>query len=224
MGLASPATWCSGIRSRKNSRGAGSRGRRRCLEVTIFFQLLWLLCGLGSATFAVSTRGWKDVCLLTAGLASTLMVFWTKPLPDPALVGGTAAVVAGWQLLRARTETALPFFAGVLAALTVLALRAQEIPVAFCVLGILPAVAAAALAGRRRDFASEDTRNEALLLVIALALITALAPGLTDGWQSATGLNMQDNKTLAPMIPGWVLSMAALSAVTGGVFAVWRRS
>lgn len=194
------------------------------MEVTVFFQLLWLLCGLGSATFAASTRNWRDVCLLTAGFAATLILLWTRSLPDPALVGGTAAVLAGWRLLRARIEPALPFFGGVLAAVMVLALLAQEVAFPLSVLAAAPALVSATLAWRRSSFASEGIRNEALLLVIGLGLVTALAPGIADGWQSATGLSAQENPNVPPMIPGWVLSMTALSAIAGGAFAVWRRS
>ncbi len=174
--------------------------------------------------FAASVRSWRDACLLAIGLAATLALGWSRPLPDPAWIGGVTAILAGWRLARARIEPALPLFAGILAGVMVLALKAQEVALPLTVLAAAPAVVTATLAWRRSSFASESMREEALLLVIGLALVTALAPGLADGWQSATGLSAQDNPHVAPMIPAWVLWMTASSAVAGGAFTVWRRS
>jgi hypothetical protein len=194
------------------------------LEVTVFFQLLWLLCGLGSATFAASVRGWKDVCLLALGLVATVILLRAQPLPDPPLLGGIAAVLAGWRLARPRIQPLLPLFAGVLAATMVLALRTQEVAWPLAALAAAPAVVSATLAWRQGRFAPESMRDEALLLIIALGLVTALAPGLADGWQSATGLSAQENPNGSPAVPVWVLWMTALSAAAGGAFTMWRRS
>lgn len=131
---------------------------------------------------------------------------------------------AGWRLLRPRIEFVLPLLGGALAGVMILALRAEELAFPIAVLGAVPAIAAVAFSLRGQSFAPENTRNEALLLVIALGVVTALAPGVMDGWQSATGLTSQENKLEAPMMPVWVLWTAALSAIAGGAFSVWRRS
>ena len=152
------------------------------------------------------------------------MLWRTQPLPDPAFIGGGAGVLAGWSLLRPRVVVVLPLYAGLLAAVMVLALRAQEVAWPLAALAAAPAAVSVMLARSKTHFAPESIRNEALLLVLALGLITAVAPGLADGWQSAAGLSAQDNPNAAPAMPVWVLWMTALAAAGGGVFAMWRRS
>ena len=69
------------------------------------------------------------MCLLAAGFSLTIFLFQSQPLPDPAVIGGCSAVLAGWRLMRARIEPALPFFSGVLAA-TMVHPTAQASPLA----------------------------------------------------------------------------------------------
>ncbi len=195
------------------------------MSVTPFFHLLWLLSGLGSVVFASMALGIRGMVLLAAGFALESAAARYTGVPDPIWVGTLTVILAGWALARRKGMVIAPFAGGVLAAVLGTAMHAEGVaalPAYF--LAALPALIAMWLAMRQPNFVSATLHEEALLLILILALITAAAPGITAGWTSALALNLRDNESLRPMMPGWVIGLGCTALALGGVFTVWRRS
>lgn len=194
------------------------------LTATPFFFALYLFCGLASATFASRVRTWMEGGAALAGFA---LAAWltASNLPDPVWVGTGAAVLSLGILFRPRLAPLQPLLGGVFAGVLASLVRAQGIPA----WAALPAAAAIPLvcgwlAGRNPSFAPAHVQEEALLLIGIFGLVTSAAPGIVDGWSSAGGMNLVDNKEAPAAIPVWVLTLGSASAAVGGLFAVWRRS
>lgn len=188
---------------------------------------LWLVCGLGSAVFAAlapMTRGG----VLAFGIAFAGAVAWARlPLaPSAATVDVAAAVTAALCLLSARPLLAAGM-AGLLAGFWTIVLADQGLPgPAAVVVAPVLALVSAALRVRRPRFAPEPLREEALLFMIALGLVAAAAPALSDGWHAAANLSLQSRQPGAAVttaIPAWTLSVALTALVTGGLFSLWSR-
>jgi hypothetical protein len=194
------------------------------LTATPFFFALYLFCGLASATFASRVRTRWEAGMSLAGFA---LAAWltSANLPDPVWVGTAAAILALGILFRPRFAPMQPVLSGAFAGLLASLVQAQGVPV----WAALPCAAAiplicAWLASRNPGFAPLPVQEEALLFIGIFGLLTAAAPGIAAGWNSAGGMNLVDNKEVPAAIPTWVLALGSASAAVGGVFAVWRRS
>jgi hypothetical protein len=76
---------------------------------------------------------------------------------------------------------------------------------------------------RRRDFAPAVYRDDALLVILALAAIVAVAPGIAAGWQSAAVLNVQQTGTASTPVPAWALLVTLGATTLGGLYTIWMR-
>lgn len=93
------------------------------------------------------------------------------------------------------------------------------------VAGVLLALpfSAAWLATRRPAFAPPALREEALLIVGALALVVATAPPVIEGWRSAAALTAEPLAE-PPVAAGAGLAVFLLACLAGGgLYALWRR-
>jgi hypothetical protein len=146
-------------------------------------------------------------------------------LPDPVLVGTAVGALALMILFRPRLYVIEPALAGTLAGVLASAIRAQglPLPVAIAAACAIPC-AAAYFASRDAAFADPEIRDEALVFLAVLGLVTGAAPGIAAGWNSAGGMNVVDNRVLPPAMPAWVLALGGGSAAVGGLFTLWRRS
>ena len=113
---------------------------------------------------------------------------------------------------------------GALAAIFQAVLQAQGLPPAAAwTAAVAPPVAACWLAARRGDFAPQALREEALLMVLGVALLVAVTPGVAAGWRSAVALNATaelGGSNLA--LPAWALSLSGGAAAVGGLASLWR--
>jgi hypothetical protein len=193
------------------------------LTATPFFYMLFLFCGLASATFAAGVHRKSGVAVFAVAFALSAWLLGDRLL-DPMFVGTLVGALSLIILVRPRYAVLNPILAGTLAGILSCAMRAQEIPVWISITAALaiPSIAMW-LAIRDPAFAAPQIQEEALLLIGITGLIIGAAPGIADGWNSAGGMNIVDNKVVPPDIPVWVLTVGAASAVGGGLFAVWRR-
>jgi hypothetical protein len=194
------------------------------LTATPFFYMLFLFCGLASATFAAGVRAKSGIVAFVVAFALAAWIPVDR-IPDPVWVGTLAGALALIMLVRPRYAVVQPVLAGALAGILSCAMRAQEIPIAISI-PVALAIPSAAIffAFRNPSFAAPQMLEEALLLIGIAGLIAGAAPGIADGWNSARGMNIVDNKVVPPDIPLWVWMLGGVSALGGGLFAVWRRS
>ena len=203
--------------------GSASTGNDT-LTATPFFYALFLLSGLASVTFAAGVHTKSGVAVFAAAFA---LAAWLPPerLPDPMFAGTLTGALALWMLVRPRYAALSPVLAGLLAGVLSCAARAVEVPAALSIPVALAIPSLAIwLAFRNPQFSAPQIREEALLMIGIAGLLVGAAPGIADGWNSAGGMNIVDNKVVPPEIPAWVLALGGASAVGGGLFAVWRRS
>lgn len=195
--------------------------------VTPFFHALWILCVFGAAVFAAaSARPAAYVIGLAAGFTAAVGFFQWRPeiSPDSVLVSACTAAAAAVYLFRPRYRLASAFVGGALAGLCSTLSEVLGFPgIAGIVLaGAVPAVMIL-LARRSAEFASEQLCDEGMLGVLVLATVTALAPGILAGWQSAIALNIEGESSVTLSIPAWTLLFACTSMLMGGVYSLWRR-
>ena len=135
-------------------------------------------------------------------------------------------VVAGVALALAQPEWPLvpAVAAGGSAAGSVSALTAAGLPLAVGIAAGAGIVAlGAALAARRPGFAPAKVRDEALLLVGALALVLAVGSEVAAGWRSAAAFAATP---LASEVPAGGFGLAAVvvaAIVLGGGYGWWKR-
>lgn len=182
--------------------------------------MLWLLCGLGAAVFASSGRSIQHY----AGLAGGFFLAWiarSQVLPD-ASVAMLAMVAAGLWIYRPHGVQFAPFAGGIMAGVLARLLYTEGLvaPAAWAIGAILLLVSAG-LAGRAARFAPGPVLEEAMLLILILALGTAAIPAIADGWQSAGALNATAEVSNR-MLPAWTLLAAGGSVCMGALWSLWR--
>jgi hypothetical protein len=189
----------------------------------VFFLGLWLLCGLASAVFATSAVGWRRHAALAAGFIAAALIVRPDRTPDLVWAGSVVAAVAALELLRPRTGLLAAACGGAAAGISVslFQLEGVVLPLAL-LLAALPMAVSAVLVDLSPRFAPPRLRDEALLIVLLLAVLVAAAPGVTGGWQSATMLNLGE-KQARMAVPGWALAVGAISIVAGGLHRIWVR-
>jgi len=193
--------------------------------MNLLFTALLMLCALGAATFATTTAGkYKSLISVVLGFAAATIFFRAQFLPDAAWIGMTVAVVAALQIFRKDVRWLSPLCAGALGGLWSVLLQIQGLPmvVSIPIAAVVPA-AAGYLAARRKAFAPEALREEAMLLMLVLGLAVAIIPEVTSGWQAALALNRDEGKTSDQINANWVLVLSSVSVVLGGLYSLLRR-
>ncbi len=185
-----------------------------------------MLCGLGSATLATAAAA-NRYAMGALGLGFLVSVVTLSPdrILDPSWIGLVVAVVAVVGLARPGMEVLTSGCAGALAGLWFSLLQLQSVPVVGALgLAVAVPVVSVYLTSRRSGFAPLELGEEAFLWVIALALIVAMGPELSSGWESAGVLNLENETGIEVEMATWVLILTLGSVVAGGVYSlVWRR-
>ncbi len=193
--------------------------------MNLLFTALLMLCGLGAAIFATTAAGrCGALALLSIGFGASAV--WIRPqaLPDAAWTSSIVAGAAAVEVFRRDFRWLAPLCGGALAGLWSALLQIQGLPPsgALTLAAAVPAVSAY-LAVRRKTFAPEALRQEAMLAMLALSLAVAIIPEVMSGWRSALVLNRDPGNHPDPIIANWVLAGSAVSAVLGGIYSLLRR-
>ena len=189
---------------------------------------LWFVCALGAAVLAaVGPQSRAGSLLGLAGFA--LGAWWIRqPFgPSTSAVAMVVAIVAALELVRPPPQPFAIALAGWLAGVWSAVLQVQGMPlaVAIVVAGTLPA-ASGYLRRQRPAFAPAALREEALLFLVILGVVSAAAPGIAAGWRAAGNLNMHSGEAVASATAGmplWTLVVASAALLTGGLFSLWSR-
>jgi len=194
-------------------------------EMAPFTQGFWLFCGLGACVFAaLAVNRWRSVAL-AAGFIATATLVRPAHMPDPVWVAGLAVGIVILTFVRPKVIWLAIVFGGGLAGLLSSLLQSEGIDIIPAVLACATLLAVAAAYGMsRQGFAPAAIRDDALILVAALALLLALAPGLAAGWRSAVALNVGERGGSARPVPVWVLVIGGASLGLGSAYSVWRRN
>lgn len=200
--------------------------------MTLIFQALAMLCAFGSVSLAASTSTWVSRLCLAIGFVLSAVLVRPERMPDTVTIAIAAACAAWLGIARPRNgfvwffSAIGGFLSGVFSVLveTMGAGRWSAIGMGAGLL-LVPAY----LAAVAREFAPERVREEALILVLVLALTVAAAPSILAGWTSALSLNMGAavmNKAAAAerSFPVWVMLTGATSIALGGLYSLWRRN
>ena len=180
------------------------------------------------ASVAVSTTtspsAWRSAVVLAVGFAA--VVGWVRPqrLPQPVIVAGLAGCLAALNLIRPKYALPAAVFGGALAGLSASLLEICGAPAwASVAMAALPPLVSMLLTVRFPRFAPADLQEEALLGLLTFSLISAVAPLLAAGWQSALALNVTARSSVPFVIPAWTLTVMTGSVFLGGAYAIWRR-
>lgn len=189
---------------------------------------LWLVCALGAAVLAtVGPQSRTGSALGVAGFA--IGAWWIRQpfAPSTPAVAIVAALVAALELMRPQRQPSAIAMAGLLAGVWTAALQLQGLPflAALVVAVTLPATSAY-LRTRRPAFAPAALREEALLFLVILGVVSAAAPGIAEGWRAAGNLNVHSGEAVTSTttgMPMWTLVVASAALLTGGLFSLWSR-
>lgn len=188
-----------------------------------------MLCALGSAVFATATtsvttgvRHAPSWMALAAGFGLTTWIESDRAL-DASWTAGLIGLAAAWQLLRPGRAIVMIAASGALAALWASILQAAGVPGLLAVPGAAAVpIVSAYCSARRSRFAPPHLREEALLVIVILAVVAGAAPTVSRGWQSALALSLTVENPSA-LVPTWTMSFVGLSMALGGVWSLWRR-
>ena len=194
-----------------------------------------LLCSLCAAAFSAGAVHrahlgyWLGGLLLFVALCAPFTP-WARAgvvlTVEPQQFAGALAL-AGFLLLKSPGRAGISvFLGGAAAALWFVALTAQGLPPALG-LSLATILPLAALLGaiHRPGFAAARYREEALVIVLVLALAVALVPGALDGWRSAVGLKaVEVTPTTEAVAAGGqtALLVAGLFIILGCIYASWK--
>jgi len=190
----------------------------------MILQLLVVLCGFGAVVFAAGAgNNWRR--WLSLGSGFLVAIAWSRtgrPL-DPMWVGGIVAVAAIYQLVRPPRPLLMAASSGLLASVWGVILHEQGVPLAAAItIAVASPISSAWLAGQRSDFAPRALFEEALLMLLCLAVVVAMAPGVYEGWESAVALNVVPESNRRA-VPTWVLLVNTAAVALGGLVSLWKR-
>ena len=192
--------------------------------MTLDFHALWTLTGVAAVVFATFTAPtWQArAAAALAFAAATAAGAWFGPPPADAtgLVTGLAAAA---MLLRPRVASVAPLLAGTLGGAWGIMLAAQDVApaVAIPVAAVWPI--AAMWCARQPAFAPGCLRDDALIVLIVLGAVTAVVPGLLDGWRAAVNLSVQSVPAAPMPLPVWTLAVGGSALALGGLYSLWSR-
>ena len=192
--------------------------------MTLFFHLVWMLCALGTAVFAIAAgSGSSRRAGFGAGFLAGVYLARTGP-PDPSLAGGFAAAAVALFLFKPRYAALAAAFGGVLAGLWTALLQAQGLPPLVSPLVVVALIVLSIrLARTKPAFAPQRLLDEGLLAVGAIAIVTLTLPAILDGWQTAVGLSATSPRSAAFDLPSWTTAFILACTSLGGVYSVWSR-
>jgi hypothetical protein len=185
---------------------------------------LIVLCGAASITFATFARDWRGMALLGIGFAAGVSSMLAGRVAEGGTVGIAAATCAGLLIARPHLSRFAAASGGLLAGFGCVAISADGLPPWAVIAAFPPLLAFAALLARSRtEFAPPTLREEALLAVLVLGLLTAVIPILGAGWRTATALQTGGSDSVAAASPSWALFLAAGALGSGMLVSLWRR-
>lgn len=204
------------------------------------FYVVWLLTALASVVLGAAAPPVRADS--EAGLVSGVSrAIFGVPVAG-AIVGALAALL-GWSvstgalaglvialallaLLTPRYSPVARFGAALLAMQAAVHLFDSGVPMVLALLvGATFALLPAWLQTRGAGFAPARMQEEALLIVLALALVLGAAPEIESGWRSAMALNANAGQGAdASPIPMWALGALGAAVLIGCVSRMLRRS
>lgn len=194
------------------------------MSVTATLVVLWMVCGLGSVTFAAVAAASGRLRLFGVAVAAAAAATWWWGPPDAPIVGVLAALAAGLPLVRPGFAPVAVAAGGALGGVWPLVVRLDPGVTAASVTVCATALAASAWLSRTRPaFAPEILQDDARLILLASGLSLAALPGILDGWQSALTLNAAAPASDATPVPAWTLTAVAGALALGGVHTTWSR-
>lgn len=191
----------------------------------MLLHILGIVCGLAVTAFAaLEPRRLRSGVAFAAGLVVAAVAIGPSRVPDPVWGATFAAAGAAVALCRPRAAWAALACGGVIAAVWASVLAAQGLPllVAYGLVAVV-AAASAGFAARRPSFAPTALREEALVLVAALAVLVAVSPAIGAGWTSAAALHGSTLESPAVGSAAWAFVLAAGAMICGAIHALWRR-
>jgi hypothetical protein len=161
---------------------------------------------------------------LAGGFALTSWWIQSGRPVDAAWVGGPVAVLSAAQLVRPSHPAYLTAASGALAGLWASLILAQGLPQPFAIAsGAALPVASGFLSMRTPVFAPPLLQEEALIAILALAVVVAVSPTIAQGWQAALALNLVDRGASMPLVPVSMVSFVGASTLLGALWSLWRR-
>ena len=188
-----------------------------------------VLCSLGALVLtaqAGSTR--NGLALWLAGLVIGGLLFATTagalPIAVEAQQGALLIFLLALFLLvmPGRIQAFMPA-GGVLAVLWAEALQVQGLLPWMSWLLVAPSLAAAMYCGRTvATFCPPALLQEILVVLLIAASVTALVPGVVDGWSTAQGMSAADGDASTYPDPSSALVMPAICFVCGAAYALFK--
>lgn len=194
--------------------------------MTVAHFLAGLACGAAGVVVAAALPHPRRALLfyaLAAGVCAGILAWClVRGIPDAEVLGWTASLSMAALLARRAMPWAIAaVLAGLLVALWMGALAIYGVPIWLAA----PVALAPPLFAHRRsmrpDFAHPDLVDEALLVVSVLAAISALVPGVTNGWQAAGALTTASGEAPDTTLPTWVMAVSVIPLLLGMTRALW---
>ena len=193
-------------------------------------QLLTIVSGLGICCFAacVSRLGQLKhyaAGLLIVGLLTGLRGANAEPMLtyDPAHLAIMIALGALFFLQSEPWPVLVALVSGGLTAVWIAMLKLQGVPVWFSApLALALSLATFYCTLFRSGFVSEPVRQEAMLVLLAIAVLAGLVPGLLTSWRAATRLQSADAALDATEAQSMCFFAILVFFGAGFLFAAWR--
>jgi hypothetical protein len=188
------------------------------------FHALWTLTGVAIPVFAtLAAPTWRARAAAALAFAATTAAGARFGPPSADATGLLVGMAAAAVLLRPRAVGAAPLLAGGLGGAWGIMLAAQDVAPALAIPVAALWPTAAMWCARRPAFAPERLRNDALLVLVVFGAITAVAPGVQEGWRAAVNLSVQSAPAAPMPLPAWTLAVAGSALAFGGLYSLWSR-
>lgn len=193
-------------------------------------QLFPLLCGLSAVCFTAFTNSRSHVVYWLLGLFAftTLLAPWFGRATgllfvEPEQLATIVALAALYKLENENHSTAAAMFGGALMALWINALNLAGYSWSLAsVFVLLVAVITILCAIYRSTFVSYEYLNEALIIVLLMAVAIAILPTAIAGWQAAAGLQGLESSQASNSQNLGVLLLVLVFVFIGIIYGKWK--
>jgi hypothetical protein len=192
-----------------------------------------LLCGIATVTCcahiaSVALDGWRWLVMVLLSLFILSPLAGLLPSVAPLSVQPSHAALlialAAMSLLRRRSAKMALTWGGLVTAMWISALLTAGYPMVIAFTWPLAGAAITqALSLRCSGFRSEALLQEALVVLLVIALTVALVPELLAGWRSASALQGIDAAPVSAPVAGLgAISVATVCVVLGILYTGWK--